>query len=259
MGVLVGVDVPRHVVSRRGRRAPSRATTRPSSRRSGGPSSGRASPYYVLQLSTMGILILAANTSFADFPRLSSLLARDGFMPSRFAFRGERLAFSAGIVAAGRPVDRRPGRVRRPGRGAHPALRDRRLHLDHAVAGRAWSSTGGANADDGWRRSIAINGVGAVATGIVAVIFAVAKFALGAWLDRRSSSRSSSPRCCSSAARAGSPRAWIDVAARPTVGSNGASHTWRGRDERCNDGRGGTRSLGGGAGRSALRGGGRGV
>ena len=60
---------------------------------------GTGSPYYVLQLSTMGILILAANTSFADFPRLASLLARDGFMPSRFAFRGERLAFSAGIVA----------------------------------------------------------------------------------------------------------------------------------------------------------------
>src|SRR4029078_4970984 len=55
--------------------------------------------YYVLQLSTMGILVLAANTSFADFPRLASLLARDGFMPSRFAFRGERLAFSTGIVA----------------------------------------------------------------------------------------------------------------------------------------------------------------
>ena len=47
----------------------------------------------------MGILILAANTAFADFPRLSSLLARDGYMPSRFAFRGERLAFSTGIVA----------------------------------------------------------------------------------------------------------------------------------------------------------------
>src|SRR4029077_20783625 len=54
--------------------------------------------YYILQFSTTGILILAANTTFADFPRLSSLLARDGFMPSRFAFRGERLAFSTGIV-----------------------------------------------------------------------------------------------------------------------------------------------------------------
>ncbi len=92
--------------------------------------------YYILQFSTMGILILAANTAFADFPRLSSLLARDGFMPSRFAFRGERLAFSTGIVALATPVDRRPRRLRRPRRGAHPALRDRRLHLDHALAGR---------------------------------------------------------------------------------------------------------------------------
>ena len=47
----------------------------------------------------MGILILAANTSFADFPRLSSILARDGYFPRQFAYRGERLAFNAGIVA----------------------------------------------------------------------------------------------------------------------------------------------------------------
>ena len=91
--------VPGHVLSRRASPAPSRPRARRSSRRSVAPSSGRAPSYYVLQLSTMGILVLAANTSFADFPRLSSLLARDGFMPSRFAFRGERLAFSAGIVA----------------------------------------------------------------------------------------------------------------------------------------------------------------
>ena len=51
-------------------------------------------------LSTMGILVLAAQTSFADFPRLASILARDGFMPRRFAYRGERLAFNAGIVVA---------------------------------------------------------------------------------------------------------------------------------------------------------------
>jgi amino acid transporter len=55
--------------------------------------------YYILQFSTMGILILAANTSFADFPRLSSILARDGFFPRQFALRGERLAFNSGIVA----------------------------------------------------------------------------------------------------------------------------------------------------------------
>ena len=52
-----------------------------------------------VQVSTALILALAANTSFADFPRLSSFLARDGFMPRQFGFRGERLAFTTGIVA----------------------------------------------------------------------------------------------------------------------------------------------------------------
>ena len=55
--------------------------------------------YYILSFSTMGILVLAAHTSFADFPRLASILARDGFMPPSFAFRGERLSFNSGIVA----------------------------------------------------------------------------------------------------------------------------------------------------------------
>src|SRR5260370_6724815 len=52
----------------------------------------------VFQLATLFILTLAANTSYADFPRLSSLLARDHFLPHQFAFRGDRLAFSIGIV-----------------------------------------------------------------------------------------------------------------------------------------------------------------
>ena len=59
----------------------------------------RASPTTSCSSRRWASSILAANTSFADFPRLSSLLARDGFMPSRFAFRGERLAFSTGIIA----------------------------------------------------------------------------------------------------------------------------------------------------------------
>ena len=60
---------------------------------------GQGPIWYILLISTMAILVLAAQTSFADFPRLSSILARDGFMPRGFAFRGERLAFNAGIVA----------------------------------------------------------------------------------------------------------------------------------------------------------------
>ena len=53
---------------------------------------------HLLQVFTAGILILAANTSFQDFPRLSSILARDRFMPSQFRNRGDRLVFSNGVV-----------------------------------------------------------------------------------------------------------------------------------------------------------------
>ena len=65
--------------------------------------------YYVLQFSTFAILILAANTAFADFPRLSSIISRDGFLPRQMANRGDRLVFSNGIVflvGAGRRADR---------------------------------------------------------------------------------------------------------------------------------------------------------
>ncbi len=113
------------------------------------------------------ILILAANTSFADFPRLSSILARDGFFPRQFALRGERLAFNSGIVALAIvsivlvvAFNGSTDRLDRP-------LRDRRLHVVHSVPVgmvRHWYVERG----EGWRRSAAINGVGAVVTGIVA-------------------------------------------------------------------------------------------
>ena len=54
--------------------------------------------WFLLQWATALILVLAANTSFADFPRLSFLLARDRFLPHLFALRGDRLAFSVGII-----------------------------------------------------------------------------------------------------------------------------------------------------------------
>jgi amino acid transporter len=137
--------------------------------------------YYVLQLATTGLLILAANTSFADFPRLSSILARDGYMPSRFAFRGERLAFSAGIVvlafiaivvlvAFGGLVT---ALIPLYAIGVFTSVT-----LSQAGMVRHWLR----ERDAGWRRSALINGFGAVATAIVTLIFAIAKFALGAWL-----------------------------------------------------------------------------
>jgi amino acid transporter len=142
---------------------------------------GTGPVYYILTLATTGILILAANTSFADFPRLASLLARDRYMPSRFAFRGERLAFSTGIVAlallAGVVVAAFGGRVEALiplyAIGVFTCFT-----LSQAGMVVHWRREGG----PGWRRKAIVNGVGAVATAIVALIFAVAKFALGAWV-----------------------------------------------------------------------------
>jgi amino acid transporter len=137
--------------------------------------------YYILQLATTGLLSLAANTSCADFPRLSSILARDGYMPSRFAFRGERLAFSAGIVvlalvaivvlvAFGGLVT---ALIPLYAIGVFTSVT-----LSQVGMVRHWLR----EREPGWRRSALINGVGAVATAIVTLIFAIAKFALGAWL-----------------------------------------------------------------------------
>jgi amino acid transporter len=137
--------------------------------------------YYLFQLATTGVLILAANTSFADFPRLASILARDGFMPRRFAFRGERLAFSAGIVVLGFIATvvliafggRVEALIPLYAIGVFTSIT-----ISQAGMVRHWFSDRTA----GWRRSAAINAFGAIATAIVTVIFAVAKFALGAWL-----------------------------------------------------------------------------
>jgi amino acid transporter len=137
--------------------------------------------YYVLIFSTMGILVLAAQTSFADFPRLASILAKDGFMPRRFAYRGERLAFNAGIVVLALiaivVVVAFRGRVEALiplyAIGVFTAFT-----LSQAGMVHHWLGERG----PGWRRSATINGLGATATGIVAVVFAIAKFGLGAWI-----------------------------------------------------------------------------
>ena len=60
---------------------------------------GRGVPYYLVQAATMLILVLAANTAYADFPRLASIVARDKYLPRQFMNQGDRLAFSNGIVS----------------------------------------------------------------------------------------------------------------------------------------------------------------
>jgi amino acid transporter len=145
---------------------------------------GGGTPFhYLIQLSTALLLVLAANTSFADFPRLSSILARDGFLPRVFQFRGDRLAFSSGIVvlaamsvlliaAFGGSVT---GLIPLYTVGVFIAFT-----LSQAGMVRHWWRL--RSNDTGWRRRALINGVGAVTTGVVAVEVAAVKFALGAWV-----------------------------------------------------------------------------
>ena len=117
----------------------------------------------------MAILVLAANTAYSDFPRLSYFLARDRFMPRQFTFRGDRLAFSTGIVTLGLLSGRGAGDLQRRDRAADPALRGRRLHLVHplpvrhghalaaaegaGLAARAGDQPGRRRRDRRWSRS----------------------------------------------------------------------------------------------------------
>ncbi|TMB49254.1 MAG: APC family permease [Chloroflexi bacterium] len=136
---------------------------------------------FFMQITTALILALAANTSFADFPRLSFFLARDGFMPRQFAYRGERLAFTTGIVAlAGLAV------LLLVAFGASVTALIPLYTLGVFVAFtlsqsgmvvRWWSRH-----EPGWRRGLVINGLGAATTAVIALIVASTKFLSGAWL-----------------------------------------------------------------------------
>ena len=178
--------------------------------------------YYVIQGTTALILILAANTSFADFPRLSSLLARDRFMPRQFATRGDRLVFSNGIIilavfsailvaAFGGDTSRliplyavgvflsftlsQVGMVRhwlKAGRTLKSA-RATSAGNERSVSG-AGNNGAAARTDQieltkdelkqarHWKKSIVINGLGAFATFTVLVVLVITKFIHGAWI-----------------------------------------------------------------------------
>jgi amino acid transporter len=142
---------------------------------------GRGIPYYVTMGSVVAVLALSANTSFADFPRLCRVLALDRFLPDTFAVRGRRLVFSYGVVVLalvsglllvvfGGVTDRL---IPLFAIGAFLAFT-----LSQAGMVQHWRKLGGAGA----HRSIWINAVGAVATGITLVVVVVSKFAEGAWI-----------------------------------------------------------------------------
>jgi amino acid transporter len=142
---------------------------------------GRGLPYYLVQAGTMLILVLAANTAYADFPRLASILARDRYVPRQLMNQGDRLAFSNGIVGlsifAGILLIAYGG-------DTHSLIPLYMIGvfvsftLSQAGMVAHWRRLRG----PGWRTSAIINGFGASVTGIVLVVVAVTKAHEGAWI-----------------------------------------------------------------------------
>ena len=137
--------------------------------------------YYAVQATTLLILVLAANTSFQGFPRLAALLARDNFAPRQFTNLGDRLVFSNGMLVlatlAGLLL------------WLYSANVNSLIHLyvigvftaftlSQVGMVRYWKRV----REPGWRYRAVVNGVGGAATGLVAAIVIVTKFAAGAWI-----------------------------------------------------------------------------
>ncbi len=142
---------------------------------------GTSRMYYFIQFSTMGILILAANTSYADFPRLSSILAQDRFLPRQFASQGDRLVFSNGILILGALS----GLLIILFQASTHALIP--LYAVGVFLSFTLSQTGMVKHwliehKPGWLGRSAINATGALATGVVTLVFTITKFSHGAWI-----------------------------------------------------------------------------
>lgn len=142
---------------------------------------GEGAFFILIQVATVLVLALAANTAFADFPRLSGFLARDSYMPRQFAFRGERLAFTTGIVSLsvlaallivvfGASVS------------ALIPLYTLGVFIAFTLSQTGMVVRWLRRREPGWRRGVAINGLGAVTTGIIALIVVESKFLAGAWM-----------------------------------------------------------------------------
>ena len=137
--------------------------------------------YYALQVATMLILVLAANTAYADFPRLASIVARDRFMPRQFMNLGDKLAFSNGIIALSAAAG---GLIVFFGGDTHQLIP---LYMIGVFLSFTLSQTGmflrwRRLRTPGWKTSAAINGVGAVLTGVVLLIVGATKGPEGAWI-----------------------------------------------------------------------------
>jgi len=138
--------------------------------------------YYIIQISTLGILTVAANTSFAGFPRVSAILASDRFMPRQLYNIGDRLVFSngivllAGVTAVLIVIFNGDTHMLVPlfAVGAFSAFT-----LSQAGMVRHWIRS----KERGWRVKAFINGLGASVTGVTLLVIAAAKFVQGAWIS----------------------------------------------------------------------------
>lgn len=159
---------------------------------------GRELAYLVVISATTVILIMAANTSFADFPRLSALAAADGFLPRQLTYRGSRLVYSRGIVALALlaslliVIFKASVTLLIPLYAIGVFLS---FTLSQGGMARRWWKIGQLEPGEerqergsslryerGWRVKLVVNGVGALCTLIVMGVFAWTKFTQGAWL-----------------------------------------------------------------------------
>jgi amino acid transporter len=137
--------------------------------------------FYLLQISAALILFLACNTSFNAFPRLAAILAKDGYMPRQFAFRGDRLAFSWGIVVLAAVAI---GMLFLFKADTHALIP---LYSVGVFICFTLSQTGMVihwrkERSSGWAWRSLVNGFGAILTGVVFIVVATEKFADGAWM-----------------------------------------------------------------------------
>jgi amino acid transporter len=138
--------------------------------------------YYIYQVGTAGVLFLAANTAYADFPRLSAILAKDRFAPRQLSFRGDRLAFSNGILLLGAAAATLLVVFQAEVTRLIP------LYILGVFISMTLSQSGMVRhwlrlREPGWKTSLALNGFGAIATAVVVVIVGLTKFTEGAWIS----------------------------------------------------------------------------
>jgi len=159
---------------------------------------GRGLPYVLTISATSLILILAANTSFADFPRLSAILATDGFLPRQLAYRGSRLVYSRGIIALAiisallvfifqasvtALIPLYAIGVFMAFTLSQAGMAHRWWKVGHLAPDQEVKERGSTlRYESGWQLKMIINGFGAVCTGIVVIVFGVTKFPDGAWI-----------------------------------------------------------------------------